>query len=100
MCAGAYGWDRKTLITHLDFDKTTQECRDLAIDDSQCSDTIYHCSTSDGNSVAYCGCVMHGKSCITTPNHLVSLPTDDYSCTVQVKQEIEKGKISKEDTFY
>ena len=52
----------KSLLTQFVFNKTTQESRDLAAEDSICSDTMHLCSASDGTSVAYCGCVMHGST--------------------------------------
>ena len=81
-CEGSFGGSRKKLTAN-----DPEQCREVASLDSQCSDTIYHCSKSGG---FICRCVMKGTTCRVVPDN-----PGGYWCTVeQYSESSASGKCS------
>ena len=78
MCIGEWDVDRKKIAG-----STPEECKYTASRDSQCSDTMYHCTDYHG---VMCGCVIKGQSCRTQVNHFVD-------CSVEMRKEVESGLL-------
>ena len=67
-CDGTFGYERKKLSA-----TNPEQCREAAENDSQCSNTMYYCSSS---SAFHCRCVMKNQSCIKGS-------TSSLECTVE-----------------
>ena len=73
-CAGTFGTTRKELAAN-----SSEQCREFATADSQCSNILYFCSPSlEFNHGFLCRCIMKGKTC-------ERITSDSDECTVERK---------------